>query len=164
MGIAVAPSLTRRITATVFCVLVAAGCGGSFEEGAATVQAWLDGMSGATADRGWSLLGQEAQATYNFDQAAYVADAASVDWDALDPSVGPGYVDDGFATVTVKINGGWNSVAAFIRNRPLGQIACGFGSDVAFVVIVSVGDLRNPLQPARIGAGARTGDAERGDC
>lgn len=86
------------------------------EQAARWADAYLQAVSGAAEDRGWSLLHPGSQQQWK-DEAAYVAAAESADWseftfEVLDTL----YCDDGvMCQVLVDVPGGLDAAPNFLR-------------------------------------------------
>jgi hypothetical protein len=125
--------------------------------GEEVVARWLEALSGATEDRGWSFLDPSAQDRYLDDESAYVADAADVDWAAVGFDLFESVEDDGIWTVFVRVDRGWAAVPAFMREQALVGVLCEDGQPTGFVVFA-----HKPMAgPPKVGAGA---DAQDTSC
>lgn len=116
------------------------------------VASWLDSMSQGNWDRGWSHLSEQSKEVFGNSLDAYIADVDAVDWSRFQWTIGSSFTHDGIKEVAVKVEGGWEAVPEFMRERPLVQFACGSGGFLVYVF------------ESRIGAGARTGSDIEGHC
>lgn len=127
------------------------------------VHAWLLALAGAEEDRGWHYLNEDTQQRrYGGDRDAYIADAAAADWSEFRWSIDPPYRHDDVIAwrVTVAVEGGLDSAPDFLVRRNLVHPACVDGDATGFGVWVDWDLLRG----MRLGPGALTGSAGRGEC
>jgi hypothetical protein len=149
------------IALALACVIAVACVSHPGETAANAVRAWISEMAGATVDRGWSKLSDKAKATYEGDESAYRVDVESVRWSAVQWTIDNAFDNDGTWIVLVGVEGGWDAVPQFIRQRPLAHIYCDNGAPAGFAVGVT---FEGSAETATIHPGVRTGDAAIGQC
>jgi hypothetical protein len=113
-------------------------------DGEDVVADWLEAMSGGSEDRGWGLLDPTARDRYEGGRTAYVDHASAVAWDRFTWRIVGSVEDDGIWTVFVSVDGGWDSVPAFIRDHQLVAVHCSDGQPIGFVAIVNQPTLAGP--------------------
>src|SRR5574338_30565 len=93
--------------------------------GRGAFRAWLEEVRDGDADRGWHLLGAEAQRAYAGDADAYARDVDGADWGALelDPPADQ-WTDDGFTHVVTPLRSSPATVPEFLFGRRIVHAVC----------------------------------------
>jgi hypothetical protein len=115
---------------------------------------------GGEADRGWSYLSADAQAGYRGDQALYVREMRSVNWETFHWADPEPFSKDGFWASFVRVDGRLSRVPGLFFKRPIASPSCVDHEGVGIYLPVQT----SWLGPIGIGGGARTGTQERGEC
>lgn len=119
---------------------------------------WLAEARDGDADRGWDLLGPEAQRAYAGNVDAYASDVDGADWGVLELGEPVDqWSDDGFTQVVMALRSAPATVPAFLFERRIVHAVC---VDDAPTGIGAIED-RRPFGSWGFGGGGVTGSQRR---